>query len=247
MATPFDEEIVDLLEGIGCDAFKIASGDLTHHALIERLARTGAPVVLSTGMASFDEAAEATHRAHTAGVRQLALLHCVSVYPTPLDGQNLGAIADLARLGRPVGLSDHSVDPYAAALTAALGGSIYEKHLILDAASDAVDAPVSATPEELSAIIQRAEAARLAVGSRRKERLPIEQSNALSSRRSLYAARNLDAGHRVTPADVSALRPADGLDPRLYRQLLGVSLRRAVAAGEPFLPEDLGFALEEAS
>ncbi|MEI6670246.1 MAG: N-acetylneuraminate synthase family protein [Acidobacteriota bacterium] len=239
MSTPLDLDAVDMLERVGCEAYKIASGDITNTGLLERVARTGKPVVLSTGMSNPREIAAAMGTLHAAGNRDVALLHCVSAYPVPHYGQNLRAIAELARtFDVPVGLSDHSTDPNAIVIATALGASIYEKHLMLDG-RDAVDAPVSATPEMLADMIQSAESARRALGHGHKECLASEAPNLEVSRRSLYATRSLKVGDVVTADAVVALRPAVGLDPRYGRELVGRIITRDVSAGTPFLESDV--------
>ena len=123
---------VDLLERVGVDAYKIASGDLTWTQLIERCARTGKPVIISTGLATLDEIARALDAARRSGAAEVALLHCVSSYPVPQGSENLRAIATLAdAFGVPVGLSDHGADAFAVPIAVALGASLYERHIIL--------------------------------------------------------------------------------------------------------------------
>ncbi len=240
MSTPFSLEAVDLLEAVGVDAYKIASGDLTNAPLLERVAATGRPVVLSTGLATLDEVGDALAILRRAGARDVALLHCVSAYPVPQGAENLGAIATLAReFGVPVGLSDHGTDPIAAALTVALGGAIYEKHLVLAPDGHEIDAAVSATPDTLAALIGVAERARRALGDGRKVCLSAERPNLAASRRSLHAARALSAGEVVAAGDLIALRPGHGVDPRRWRELVGRPVRRAMRVGERFVEADL--------
>ncbi len=240
LSTPLYEDAVDLLESIGVDGYKIASGDLTYTALIERAARTGKPLILSTGMSELDEVAAAVGHAIAAGARDLALLHCVSCYPVPAGCENLRAIQTLATtFAVPVGLSDHGCEPHTAAVAVALGASLYEKHLVLSAEDDAVDAAVSATPAELAAIVASAEWARLSLGHGRKSCLPIEQTNRVPSRRSLYAARALAPGAVVGADDVVALRPGDGLAPHYLTELVGTTVNRPIARHESFRVEDL--------
>jgi sialic acid synthase SpsE len=240
MSTPFDEAAVGMLDGLGCDALKIASGDITHRHLIERAARTGRPLVMSTGMSDLKEVADALAWARSAGASRVVLLHCVSAYPTPRGSENLGAIAELARVFQvPVGLSDHTTEPLAAALAVALGAVIYERHFVLDAESAGVDAEVSATPGDLARIIRTAAAARQSLGHGRKTCLPAEAVNVRASRRSLYAARTLAAGDIVTEDAVVALRPAEGLDASRWPELIGVRLARDVRAGALFVDTDI--------
>jgi sialic acid synthase SpsE len=240
MSTPFDEDAVEMLRRIGCAAFKIASGDVTHHRLIARAAASGAPLVISTGMSELDEVAAAVGCARAAGARELALLHCVSCYPVPAGHQNLRAIATLAsEFGVPVGLSDHGTDPLDVAVAVALGACLYEKHIVLGADSTAIDRPVSATPEDLVAAVDMAERARRSLGDGVRTCGASERPNRVPSRRSLYAARTLEAGHIVAPGDLVALRPASGIGADQQAALTGAVLARRVAAGEVLTAADL--------
>lgn len=240
MSTPFDEDAVGMLDRIGCDALKVASGDITHRRLVEVAARTGRPLVISTGMSDLGDVTNALSWARAAGARQVALLHCVSAYPVPAGSENLRAIAELARVFQvPVGLSDHTAERLAAPLAVALGASLYERHFVLDAGSAGVDAAVSATPADLSDIIRTAARAREALGHGRKICLPAEEVNLLASRRSLYARRALSKGDVVTEDAVAALRPAGGLDASRWPDLVGVRLDRDVSAGSVFLDTDI--------
>lgn len=240
MATAFDAEAIDMLEALDCDAYKVASGDLTHDRLIERLAATGRPLVLSTGMSAMAEVADAWAWARACGAREIALLHCVSAYPVPSGNENLLAIATLRdAFDLPVGLSDHGTDPLAAALTVALGGRLYEKHLRLEEDPNAADAAVSVTPSGLGELIESARRASRQLGDGAKVCQAAESANRVPSRRSLYARHALQAGERVTADAIVALRPASGLDPRRWRQLVGVTLDRDIAAGAPFVEADL--------
>jgi N,N'-diacetyllegionaminate synthase len=240
MSTPFDLDAVPMLERAGCDAYKIASGDITHLALIERAASTGKPLVLSTGMSELHEVAAAVRAARRAGGRQVALLHCVSAYPVPPGQENLGAIRTLSTaFGLPVGLSDHGTDPADLGTAVALGATLYEKHIVLDAGSSAIDAAVSATPGQLEAAIRQAEHVRRSMGHGRRTCGEAERGNWLASRRSLYATRSLPAGHVVTAEDLIALRPARGLCASQWERLLGARLVRPVQGGEAFEVSDV--------
>ena len=195
IATPLSLSAVDLLERVGVDAYKIASGDLTWTALVERCARTGKPIILSSGMATMDEVGHALGRARHSGARDVALLHCVSAYPVPPGSENLRAIATLASAFRvPVGLSDHAADMFAVPIAVALGASVYERHLVLAADDGSVDGAVSSTPGELAAAVRTAARAASELGSGEKACAPAEAENAGPSRRGLYAARALSAG-----------------------------------------------------
>jgi N,N'-diacetyllegionaminate synthase len=240
MSTPFSEEAVDMLARIGCDALKIASGDITHRHLVERAARTGLPLVVSTGMSDLNDVSQALSWARAAGATQVALLHCVSSYPVPKGSENLGAIGELARVFQvPVGLSDHTTEMLAAPLSVALGASLYERHFVLNADMAGVDAAVSATPGQLREIVVAADQARQALGHGRKMCLPAESVNVLASRRSLYALRTIAKGEVVTAEAVGALRPAAGLDASRWFDLVGTCLPRTVQAGAVFVESDI--------
>jgi sialic acid synthase SpsE len=240
IATPLSESAVDLLERVGVDALKIASGDLTWDRLIRRCAATGRPLVISTGMATLGEAGQALAVARAGGARQVALLHCVSAYPVPEGSDNLRAIATLARTFRvPVGLSDHGADGSALPLAIALGASLYERHIMVAPGDGSIDADVSSTAPELDRLIRSAARARAALGDGAKVCLAAEAVNQQASRRALYTTRALPVGHLVSAADVIALRPAAGLDPGSEQRLIGSRLARRIEQGSPFLETDL--------
>jgi sialic acid synthase SpsE len=240
MTTPFAEDIVPALDQIGFDAYKVASGDITYLGLIAKLATTGKPLVISTGMSTLSDVAAALGAARARRLDRLAVLHCVSAYPTPAAAENLKAIRTLADAFRtPVGLSDHGGGLPSAVAAVALGATLYERHLVMPGDTDAIDAAVSSTPEQLKTIIQAMEHARVALGSGAKLCQPAEAVNVTASRRGLYATRALRSGDRVSRADVIALRPATRVAPFEIDALVGTTLRRDVADGQPFEPADL--------
>jgi len=240
LATPLSLAAVDLLERIGIDGYKIASGDIIWDRLIRRCASTGRPLVISTGMASLDEVTHAVACAQSSGAGGIALLHCVSAYPVPAGSENLRAIATLWRaFGLPVGLSDHGADEFAVPLAVALGASLYERHLVLDDDRSAVDAAVSSSPARMAAMVRTAARAIEALGSGEKVCLPAEAVNLSPSRRSLCAARRLVAGHILEDDDLTALRPATGVAPNQASDLVGRCLARPVDQGSPLVDEDL--------
>jgi len=240
IATPLSEGAVDLLERVGVDAYKIASGDLTWTRLIERCAHTGKPLIISSGMATIAEVAHGVAHARLGGASSLALLHCVSAYPVPPGSENLRAITTLAgAFSMPVGLSDHGADTFAVPIAVTLGASLYERHLVLTTGDGSVDAAVSSTPAGLADLIHTAARVVASLGSGLKVCLPAEAVNVNASRRGLYAARAMAAGHILTRADVKALRPASALSPDQQDALVGLELARDMAAGMPFLVSDL--------
>ncbi len=240
MATPFSEAAVDMLQGLGVDAFKIASGDLTWTRLIARCARTTKPLVISTGMASIEEVSRAVTGARAAGATSIALLHCVSAYPVPHGSENLRAITTLAEVfDIPVGLSDHADDTFAVPMAVALGASLYERHIVLDRDDGSIDAPVSSDPAQFAALVAAGLRAHEALGAGRKECLPAEHPNKAASRRGLYAARPIKAGQVVEERDILALRPGTGLSAERLTDLVGRRSPRDVEDGTPFLESDL--------
>lgn len=248
IATPLSESAVDLLQSIGVDAYKIASGDITWAGLIRRCAATATPVIISTGMASLSEAQRAMAWAIEAGAPGVALLHCVSAYPVPKGNENLRAIATLG-LSCPVvvGLSDHGADAASVPLAVAMGAAIYERHLVLHDDDGSVDAAVSSTPEALAAIVRTAARAAAALGSGVKQCLPAERVNRAASRRGLYARRALPAGHVITAADVVALRPVHPLGADRVSDLVGQRLTRNVEGLAPFDLADLAHAHQDSA
>jgi sialic acid synthase SpsE len=218
----------------------VASGDITYLGLIARLAATGKPLVISTGMSTLSDVAAAIGAARAHRGRDLAVLHCVSAYPTPPIAENLRAIRTLADAFRvPVGLSDHGGGLPSAVAAVALGATIYERHLVLPGDTTAIDTAVSSTPEQLKTIVQAMEQARIALGSGAKLCQPAEAVNVTASRRGLYATRRLRAGAIVSRGDVIALRPATQVPPFEIDALVGTTLRRDIHAGEPFVGADL--------
>ena len=239
IATAFDADSLAMLDALSLDAFKIASGDLTHAALIAAASRTGRPLVLSTGMSEEPEVVTAVRRAREAGARTLAVLHCVSAYPTPDDQQNLRAVGTLRRLlDVPVGLSDHGAGADAALLAYAQGATLYERHVHLPG-TDAIDAPVSSTPAELAALVVRLARAHEAMGTGARTAMAAEQANRVPSRRGLYARRAIAAGQRVTEDDVIALRPATALGAEHVDALIGRTAVRDLPADAAFTDADL--------
>lgn len=240
ISTPFSEAAIDMLERVGVDAYKIASGDLTWDQLIVRAAATGKPLIISTGMSTLAEAHHALAVARLAGAEHVALLHCVSAYPVPKGSENLLAIRTLAQECRvPVGLSDHGEDTFALPIAIGLGASIYERHIVLAEDGDAIDRAVSSTPSELAATIRAGRRAWSSLGSGRKACLAAEAANAVASRRSLCAREHLPAGHVVTGDDLVALRPATGIPPGMVASVIGRRLRQPLAAGQPLTQQHL--------
>lgn len=240
IATPLSRSAVDMLDAIGFDAYKIASGDLTWDGLIARCASTGKPLILSTGMACDAEIAGAVSTARHAGAREIALLHCVSAYPVPEGQENLRAIARLAAtFGTVVGLSDHGPETSSVPLAVALGASMWERHFVLAGDDSAIDFAVSSDPGQLADAIRAAAWARRVLGSGAEGSQPAEAPNRAVSRRGLYARRPIRRGETITAADITVLRPFAGLGASRAGDLVGIRSMRDVPRGAPFLESDI--------
>lgn len=230
-STPFDDTAVDFLESLNTPAYKIASFELVDHALISRVARTGKPTIISTGMGSLDEISEAVDTFRLHGGRDLVLLHCISGYPTPADQSNLRRIPELLRIfGCPVGLSDHTLEPEVAIAGVALGACMVEKHFTLRRDEGGPDAAFSLEPSEFLQLTQAARTTFEAIGSGSPERSAVESSNKIF-RRSIYAIRDIGPGEVFTSANVKVIRPGFGLPPKELPNLLGRLARAAIARG----------------
>ena len=232
-STPFDETAVDLLENLNAPAFKIASFELIDHPLIQRVAKCGKPVLMSTGMASLEEIREAVETVRSVGNNQILLFHCVSSYPTPTKQMNLNNIPILAReFDVEVGLSDHSTNNLAATVSIALGAVAIEKHFKVSDQDHGPDSSFSILPDELADLVAETSEASEALGRNSFARASVESENA-RFRRSIYFVKPLKAGSFVSEIDIRRIRPGFGLAPKYFEEIVGKRLNRDVKAGEP--------------
>jgi pseudaminic acid synthase len=231
-SSPFDETAVELLERLQAPAFKIASFEAVDLPLIARAARSGKPLIISTGMTSRAEIAEAVATARQAGA-EVALLHCVSAYPAPHADANLKMIPQLAAdFGCIAGLSDHTLGTSAAVAAVAVGACIIEKHFTLSRADGGPDAAFSLEPAELAQLVRGCREAFEALGTADYRRSGTEEANR-QFRRSLYVVRDVKRGATLGPQDVRSIRPGFGLEPKRLGEALGRTVRRDLARGEP--------------
>ncbi|MEM8915787.1 MAG: N-acetylneuraminate synthase family protein [Pseudomonadota bacterium] len=235
ISTPLDMKSAAFL-GPVVDALKIASGDNTFVPLLRYAGACGKPIILSTGMADIDTVNTAVDLIEEAGgsapgTHPLAILHCVSSYPTPPADANLRAIATLAEsFDYPIGYSDHTLGIEAPVLAAAVGARVIEKHFTLDKAfSEFRDHALSADPDDLAFMVSRIRATELLLGNGRKEPQKCEIDAATSMRRSIAAARDLPAGHRLTMDDLMWIRPGTGMPPGQEDRLIGKRLIQPVS------------------
>lgn len=236
LSTAFDAASLDLVMALGVDALKIPSGELDNRPFIEQLASAGLPVIISTGLGTLDEVATAVEAAAMAPA--VALLHCVTAYPSPIDQSNLLAIPAMRDAFKvPVGWSDHTSNSVTAIAAVALGAAILEKHVTTDRGLDGPDHAASADRESFAEYVRSVREAESALGDGVKRPTEAESANRRHVRRSFHAARPVAAGERLTPASVVLLRPADGLSPSA--DIVGRVAGRALQAGQPITEEDL--------
>lgn len=232
-STPFDESAVDFLETLDVPCYKIASFENVDLPLLSKVASTGKPVILSTGMASLTELGEAVETLRSGGCRDIVLLRCVSSYPAPPEESHLRTLAHMREaFGCEVGLSDHTLGIGTAIAAVALGASVIEKHVTLCRADGGVDSAFSLEPDEVRMLVQEADNARRALGEVRYGPGGKEAAS-LQFRRTLYLTRDLKAGERLSPDNVRAIRPGLGLLPRYLPLVLGRRVKRDVARGTP--------------
>lgn len=232
-SSAFDESAVRFLEGFDVPAYKIASFEAVDLPLLRVIAKTGKPVIISTGITDLAEIAEAVTALREAGCRQLALLHCVSAYPSPAEDMNIRTIPHLAETFDVVaGLSDHTMGTAASVSAIAQGASIIEKHMTLRRADGGPDSAFSLEPEEMARLVEDCRFAHAALGHVSYEREPSERGNVIF-RRSLYVVSDVAAGEPLTEGNVRSIRPGYGLAPKHMPAVLGRRARCGIARGTP--------------
>lgn len=232
LSTPFDVESVDLLESLGISAYKVGSGEITNHPLLFHIAKKNKPIILSTGMSTLLDVAQAVKVINEAGNQDIVLLHCVSNYPADPKDVNLKAMETMEKAFQlPVGYSDHTPGIEVTLAAVALGASVIEKHFTLDRNAPGPDHQASLEPEEIKTMIRGIRIVESAFGNGRKEPAPSEINTASVARRSLVALRDLKAGEVLTIKDFAIRRPGTGLQPSMAPFVVGLTLREDVKAG----------------
>jgi len=237
-SSPFDETSVDFLEGLNVPCYKIASFELNHFPLLRKVAQTGKPVIMSTGMATETEISEAVAYLKKYGCSQLALLKCTSCYPASVSDANLATIEDMKkRFNVPVGLSDHSKGIGVSIVAAALGANIIERHFVLDDNSGAVDAAFSSTPAEFSCLVRETKDLEKAIGQVHYGPTDAEQDS-VKYRRSIYISDALNAGDVITASHIKVIRPGYGLAPKYWDDVIGRVMLVGKGKNTPLLESD---------
>jgi N,N'-diacetyllegionaminate synthase len=245
ISTPFDLESAASINSI-VDAYKIASGDNTFWPLLNQVAGTGKPLIISAGLSDLEQVKQIINYVRRVWLEQqvageMVILHCVSSYPVPSDQVNIRAIPLLAdELDVKVGYSDHSLGIDACVLAAAVGACIIEKHFTLDKGfSDFRDHQLSADPGEMKELVQRIRMSEIFLGNCSKNIQPCEQNSGMSLRRSIVAAHDMKPGHLIRSEDLTWIRPGGGIAPGNESLLIGKRLKRSVRFGDKLLSEDV--------
>lgn len=232
-SSAFDDTAVDFLEKMGVPAHKLASFELVDIPLLRKMARTGKPLIMSTGMSSLEEIEEAVTAAHGAGATQIALLKCTSAYPAPPEEMNLKTIPAMAdRFQVPVGLSDHTMGVAAPVAAVSLGANILEKHLTLSRSTPGPDSAFSLEPHEFKAMVDSVRVAEKALGEVHFGLSDKEQASRVF-RRSLFVVQDIKQGEPFSAANVRSIRPGYGLHTRHFDEVLGKRAARDIERGTP--------------
>jgi pseudaminic acid synthase len=221
ISTPFDETAVDLLERLGCPAFKVASFEIVDLPLIKYISKKRKPILMSTGMASLCEIGDAIETVKSTGNNDILLFHCISSYPAPLAEANLKMIQILRReFNISVGLSDHTIGNLASVLATSLGATAIEKHFTLKRSDGGVDSSFSVEPDEMKCLVAEVKKAFSALGSNSFSRSSVEENNKIF-RRSLYFVRDVQEGEVITEKCIRRIRPGFGLEAKYYHEVIG--------------------------
>lgn len=232
-SSPFSEFDADFLEELGCEAFKVASFEITHLPLIKHLAKKKKPILLSTGMASLNEITEAVNLIKKHSKEEFAMLHCVSGYPSLLEEANLNKMLFLEKTFKcKIGLSDHCMDNIVATIATSLGAQIIEKHITLNRSDGGVDSGFSLEPHEFNELVILVKRASLILGTS-ETKLQKTESIQKPLRRSIYAAADILKDEIFTSKNIKVVRPGYGLEPKHFEKLLGQKCKKMIKIGNP--------------
>lgn len=230
-SSPFDESAVDFLESLNCSAYKIASPEINHIPLIEKVAKTKKPVILSIGLANLEDIKLALETLRKNGCKKIAILQCVSSYPSPLKEQNLKVIPDIKRKFKVLsGLSDHTIGNTSALTSVAMGGSIVEKHFNISDKRKTVDSFFSSNAKNFKDMVENIRAAELAMGNIEYSISKSSKKN-IKGRRSIYVSKSIDKGEKFSKINIKVVRPGLGLHPRFFKKVLGKISKQKLKEG----------------
>ena len=241
LSTAFDEESIDFIASLKPDYMKVPSGEITDLPFLRKMASTGIPVIISTGMSTPEEIAKALVPFRKAGydAKDIILLHCTTQYPTPMEDVNLLAMKTVAgNFGHPGGYSDHTLGIEVPIAAATLGATVIEKHFTLDRNMEGPDHKASLEPKELEAMVKAIRNISVALGHGVKEVKDSEKDNIVAARRSIVAKRPIAKGEVITEEDICAKRPASGLSPMLWDKVVGSKAIRDFQKDEQIEIED---------
>ncbi len=232
-SSPFDETAVDFLESLNVPAFKIASFENTHHPLLRKVAATGKPVIVSTGVSTLEDIVESVEVLRKAGCKNIILLKCTSTYPATPENTNLITIPNMQEKHKCIiGLSDHTMGTGVSVAAVALGARIIEKHFTLRRADGGVDSSFSLEPEELKALVVETERAFLALGKVFYGIQPAEEKSVFF-KRSIYVSKDIKKGEKFSTDNLRIIRPANGLAPKYWDDVIGKVAKSELKAGTP--------------
>lgn len=238
-STPYDVSSVEFLEKFNPSVYKVASFELVDIPLIEKIAATGKPMIMSTGMASFDEISEAVESARSAGAGELSLLKCTSAYPADCRDANLRTIPDMSsRFCLPIGISDHTEGHLAVVAAIALGACIVEKHFTLSREIKGPDSSFSMEPAEFRHLVDAVRNCEAALGRVSYGPCPSEEKSKIF-RRSLFAVRDIKKGEVLSAYNIRSIRPGNGLPPKYYRVILGLKASCNIDRGTPLSADQI--------
>lgn len=232
-STPFDETAVDLLEDLNTPAYKIASFEAIDIPLIDYVAQTKKPMIISTGMANISEIDEAVEAARSGGCKDLALLHCISGYPAPVNQSNLMTIPDMyKRFQVLIGLSDHTLGTSVSVASIALGACIIEKHVTMSRLDKGPDSEFSLEPDELKRLCEDCNNAWQSLGEAGYDQKPVEKEN-MGFRRSIYVVKDIKKGEKFSENNIRRIRPGYGLAPKYFKEVIGLTANIDMERGTP--------------
>lgn len=233
-SSPFDTTALDFLESLHCPIYKVASCELVDIPLLSRIAQTGKPVIVSTGMGSIEEIKEAVETLQSNGAGEITLLKCTTAYPAPPEEINLNTMVDMEqRFGVKVGLSDHTIGSAIPIAAVAMGATVIEKHFTLDKSAGGPDDSFSMEPDEFAAMVQDIRKVELALGGVDYS-LTLKEKDSVRYRRSLFITQDMQAGDVLTPDNIRSIRPAAGAHTRNYKSILGKRVNQPLSKGTPF-------------